>query len=149
METSTKVKIVAIVAVVASPFLTYFGHQDKERLATLEKEGITVNATLQDGESHKSGRRSRSYNMNATFTPEGGAPVTKTFPVTSGFFSAHAQDGFIKDPEVQVRYLKKDVQGSAIILNGSTDETFLFPSGIGAFGLGSLTLLGMFMMKKK
>lgn len=149
MGKSTQVKIIAAIAVVASPFLTFYGHKDKERLAKLDKEGITVPGMIEGGESHKSGKRSRSYSMDASFTPEGGAPVTKNFKVTSSFFSAHANEGLVKDPEIKVRYLKSDVQGSAIIVDGSTDETFLFPSGIGAFGLGSLTLLGMFFMRKK
>lgn len=149
MENSTKIKIIAAIAVVAGPFLTYFGHQDKERLAKLEKEGVTVPGMIEGGESHKSGRRSRSYSLDVSFTPEGGTPVTKNFKVTSSFFSGHTKESSIVDPEVKVRYLKTDVQGSAIVVDGSTDETMLFPAGIGAFGLGSLTLLGMLFMGKK
>lgn len=148
METSTKIKIAAVIGILVGPFLAYTGHQDKERLAKLEKEGITVDGLLEGGESHRSGKRSRSYNFDAVFTPQGGsAPVTKTFKVTSNFFSLRTSEKSITDPKVQVRYLAANPQDSAVIVGGSTDEAALFPVGIGAFIL-SIGTLGVMTMRK-
>ncbi|MFN0079004.1 MAG: DUF3592 domain-containing protein [Prosthecobacter sp.] len=147
METPTKIKLFAAIAVIAGPFLTYNGHLEKERLAKLEKEGVTVDGMIGGGESRRSGKRSRSYNFDVTFTPQGGAPVTKTFKVTSSFFSARTNDTSVTDPLVKVRYLAANAQDSAIIVDGSDDDALMFPVGIGAFAVGLITLIVMFMRK--
>ena len=148
METSTKIKIVAAIAVIAGPILTTLGYQEKERLAALEKDGITVPGVLEGGESKRSGKRSKSYNFDATFTPQGGSQVTKTFKVTATFFSDRTDETSITNPDVEVRYLAADPTGSAIIVGGSTDDAALFPAGIGAFVVGLITLIVMFLRRK-
>ena len=50
MTAATKVKIVAAIAILAGPYLTYLGHKEKGRLAELDKSGVTV-----AGESHSVG----------------------------------------------------------------------------------------------
>jgi hypothetical protein len=148
METSTKIKIVAVIGILAGPFLTYTGHQEKERLARLDKEGITVDGTLENGESQRSGKRSRSYSFNTVFTPQGAStPMKKNFKVSSSFFSSHTQDKLIIAPDVQIRYLPDNPQDSAVLVGGSTDDAALFPVGIGAFILG-LGTLGVMTMRK-
>jgi hypothetical protein len=138
MERSTQFKIIAVIAVLAGPFLTYNGHQEKERLAKLEKEGVTVDGIIEGGEWRK-GKRSSDYKFDVSFTPQGGAPIKQTFRVTSDFFSAHANDNAVTDPAVKVRYLAGKTD-SAIVVGGSTDTTVNFPVGIGAFVIGLLTL---------
>ena len=146
METSTKIKAFAIIAVIVGPFLTYNGHQDKERLAKLEKEGVTVDGIIEGGEWRK-GRRSSSYKLEVSYKPQNGAQTQQTFQVSSSFFSAHASDKEVTDPAVKVRYLPSEIQDSAIIVGGSTDTTAMFGVGIGAFGIGLLTLGVMFFFK--
>lgn len=148
METSTKLKIIAVVAVIAAPFLTLEGQKEKQRLAALEKDGITVNGILEGGESRKSGKRSRSYSFDASFTPQGGTPITKSFKVKSTFFDSHTDDTSITIPEVQVRYLAASPQESAIIVGGSTDNALLFEAGIGVGAGGLILLIVMFLIKK-
>lgn len=148
METPTKIKIIAVIGVLAGPFLAYTGHQEKDRLARLDKDGITVDGHLEGGESHRSGKRSRSYSFDAVFTPQGAStPMKKTFKVSSSFFSARTHDTSITDPKIQVRYLADNAHESAVIIGGSTDDTALFPVGIGAFILG-LGTLGVMTMRK-
>jgi hypothetical protein len=146
METSTKIKVFAVIAVLAGPFLTYNGHQEKERLAKLEKEGVTVDGIIEGGEWRK-GRRSSSYKLDVSFKPQNGAQTQQTFQVSSTFFSAHASDTAVTDPAVKVRYLPSAVQDSAIIVGGSTDTTAMFGVGIGALVGGLLTLGIMYVGK--
>lgn len=148
MDTSTKIKIVAAIAVIAGPIMTTIGYQEQQRLAILEKDGITVPGILEGGESKRSGKRSKSYNFDASFSPQGGTPMTKTFKVTATFFSERTDDTSITNPNVEVRYLAADPQESAIIVGGSTDNTSLFMIGIGAFVVGLITLIVMFLRKK-
>lgn len=147
METPTKIKLIAVIAVLAGPFMTYTGHKEKERLAALEKDGVTVEGVIEGGE-WKKGRRSSSYKFDVSYTPQNGSRVQQTFEVTSGFFSAHASDTAVTDPAVKVRYLPSDIQDSAIVVGGSTDMTAMFGFGIGAFAIGLCTSIGMFFFKK-
>ena len=146
MEASSKIKLFAVIAVFAGPFLAYNGHQEKERLAKLEKEGVTVDGFIEGGEWRK-GRRSSSYKLDVSYTPQKGVPTKQTFQVRSDFFSAHADDSKVTDPAVKVRYLPSDIQDSAIIVGGSSDATASFGMGIGAFVIGLLTLGVMFLFK--
>jgi len=146
MEASSKIKLFAVIAVFAGPFLAYNGHQEKERLAKLEKEGVTVDGFIEGGEWRK-GRRSSSYKLDVSYTPQKGVPTKQTFQVRSEFFSAHADDSKVTDPAVKVRYLPSNIQDSAIIVGGSSDATASFGMGIGAFVIGLLTLGVMFLFK--
>jgi Protein of unknown function (DUF3592) len=146
MEARAKIKLIAAIAVIGGPFLAYNGHQEKERLAKLEQEGVTVEGFIEGGEWRK-GRRSSSYKLDVSFTPQKGVPTKQTFQVRSDFFSAHANDSKVTDPVVKVRYLPSNIQGSAIIVGGSTDSTAFFSAGIGAFVIGLLTLGIMFLFK--
>ncbi|MES2505512.1 MAG: DUF3592 domain-containing protein [Verrucomicrobiota bacterium] len=148
MEKSTQIKIVAVIALLAGPFFAYNGYQEKERLAKIEKEGVTVDGTIEGGASEPSGKRSRSYNFDVSFTPQGGPAITKSFPVTSSFFSSRTHESTITDPAVKVRYLTADVENSAIIVGGSKDTTVNLMVGIGAFAAGLITLLVMMFMRK-
>ncbi|MBB5032472.1 DUF3592 domain-containing protein [Prosthecobacter vanneervenii] len=139
MEGSSKIKVFAAIGVIAGPFLAYNGYQEQERLARLEKEGVTVGGFIEGGEWRKS-RRSSSYKLDVSFTPKNGTPTRQTFDVKSQFFSAHASDTAVTDPVVKVRYLPSSVQESAVIEGGSTDTTFNYSFGIGAFVVGLLTL---------
>ena len=145
METPTKIKLFAAIAVIAGPFLTYNGHQEKERLARLEKDGVTVDGFIEGGK-WKRGKGSY-HQFDVSYTPQNSPPVKQTFKVTSTFFSAHATDTVTTDPAVKVRYLPSAVQDSAIIVGGSTDTTAMFGMGIGAFVGGLLTLGIMFVGK--
>jgi hypothetical protein len=146
MEASSKIKLFAVIAVIGGPFLTYNGHQEKERLAKLEQEGVTVDGFIEGGEWRK-GRRSSSYKLDVSFTPQKGAPTKQTFQVRSDFFSAHADNAKVTDPAVKVRYLPSNIQASAIIVGGSTDATASFSMGIGAFAIGLLILGIMYLFK--
>lgn len=147
METPTKIKIIAVVAALAGPFLTFQGHKDKENLAALEKDGVTVEATIEGGEWRKGKRGSRNYSFDVSYAPQAGAPQKKSFKVTSNFFNAHSTEEAITDPHCQVRYLPANPD-NAIVVGGSTDDTWLFPAGLGATILGLLTAIYMFFMYK-
>lgn len=138
METPTKIKLFAVIAIIAGPFLTYSGHQEKERLAKLEKEGVTVDGIIEGGEWRK-GKHS-NYQFDVSYTPQNGSPIKQTFKVTSSYFSAHASDTAVTDEQAKVRYLPSAIQDSAILVGGSTDFTAGFNLGIGAFVGGLITM---------
>ena len=146
MEARAQIKLIAAIAVIGGLFLTYNGHQEKERLAKLEKEGVTVEGFIEGGE-WRNERLSRNCKLDVSIIPQKVVPVKQTFQVTSPFFSAHANDTKVTHPVVQVRYLPSNIQGSAIIVGGSTDSTAFFSAGIGAFVIGLLTLGIMFLFK--
>lgn len=146
MEAPSKIKLIAAFAIIGGPFFTYKGHQEKERLSKLEQQGVTVEGFIEGGEWRK-GRRSSSYKLDVSYTPQKGVPVKQTFEVRSDFFSAHASNTKVTDPDVKVRYLPSNIQGSAIIVGGSTDATASFSLGIGAFAIGLLTLGIMYLFK--
>lgn len=146
MTLSTKMKIFSVLAVLGGPFAAFEGYSDKQRLAELEKSGVTVPGEITEGESSRR-RKSTSYTFNVAYTPQGAtAPVEKAFKVGSAFFKAHVSEDTISDPNVQVRYLTTKPD-EAIIVGGSTDNTILFPAGIGAGVIG--LLLGIFMFTRK
>ncbi len=146
MQTSTKITIAAVIAILAGPLLSFVGYQEKQRLASLEKEGVTVPGIIEGGES-KRRRRSKTYSFDVMFRGPNGSPVTRSFKVTSSFFKAHASDNAITDPVVEVRYEPSKVSNS-IIVGGSDDDTVMFPVGIAAFVAGAGTL-GVMLTRKK
>lgn len=46
MDKPTQIKIVAVIAVLAGPFLAIQGYNTNQSLAALEKDGITVEGTI-------------------------------------------------------------------------------------------------------
>ena len=100
-----------------------------------------------EGGAWRKGRRSSSYKLDVSYTPQKSVPVKQTFEVRSDFFAAHASDTKVTNPIVKVRYLPSNTQDSAIIVGGSTDATASFSVGLGAFVIGLLTLGIMFLFK--
>lgn len=148
MTTANQAKFVAVIGLIAGPYFIYDGMKEGQRVEKVEKEGVTVSATLESGSDRRTGKRSRSKFFEASFTPEGGSPVSKEFQVTSEFFTAHTNGDFIENPDVQVRYLKDDPTGSAIIVGGSKDNRHNLPIGIGGTVIGA-GILGFFALRRK
>ena len=146
MEASSKLKLVAVFAVIGGPFLIYYGLQEKARLNKLERDGVTVDGFIEGGEWHK-GTRSSSFKLDVSYTPQKGTPLRQTFQVTSDFFSAHANDTVVTDPAVMVRYVPSNIQDSAIVVGGSIDSAASFAMGLGAF-IGGLLTLGVIRVRK-
>lgn len=146
MQTSTKITIAAVIAILAGPLLTFVGYQEKQRLALLEKEGVTVPGAIEGGESQRR-RRSKTYKFDVMFRGPNGSPITQSFKVTSSFFKAHASDNAITSPVVEVRY-QPSKPSNSIIVGGSDDNTAMFPAGIAAFVAGAVTL-GVMLTRKK
>lgn len=147
MESSAQIKFAAVIGILIGPFLAFHGHQEKERLAMLEKDGVTVEGFIEGGEWRK-GRRSSNYQFEVSFTPQHGSPVRQTFSVTSKFFSAHATDSAVIDPTVKVRYIPASVQETAIIIGGTKDDTASYAVGIVVFAIGLITLALVLWLKK-
>ncbi|MES2593709.1 MAG: DUF3592 domain-containing protein [Verrucomicrobiota bacterium] len=148
MTTRTKIKLVAIAAVLLGPYAAYEGYKDKQMLAEMDKTGITVPGEITGGESSKR-RRSSSYVFNVAYLPQGAnAPMEKDFRVKSDFFKAHVSGDSVGDPKVEVRYLPTNPQ-TAIVVGGSTDDAALFPIGIGAAVVGLLVAIFMFTRKEQ
>lgn len=147
MDKPTQIKLVAVIAILAGPFLAIQGYNTKQSLAELEKDGITVEGVIDGGESSSGRRRSSSYSFDVSFSPQTGVPQKKPFKVTSGFFKAHVSGDTISDPKVQVRYLPTNTD-TAILVGGSTDNSWTFLVGIAACLGGLLTAIYMFVIYK-
>jgi hypothetical protein len=148
MNTPNKIKLVAIVAILAGPFFAIQGYNTKQSLAALEKDGVTVEGVIQGGESNTGGRRrSSSYSFEVGFTPQVGSPQVKTFAVTANYFNAHVSGDAISDPKVEVRYLPSQPDNS-ILVGGSTDNSWTFMAGLAALLVGLLTAGYMFFVYK-
>jgi hypothetical protein len=133
MTTLTKFKIASIVALLGGPGLAFTGLKDKERLEKLEKIGREVTGEIQGGESRE-GRKSSSYKLDVVY-PTNGAPLRQTFQVSKEFYNSVGSGGHVTQPKVKVRFLP-DEPATAIVVNGSTDQTAMLPAGIGLAVLG-------------
>lgn len=145
MQTSTKIKIVAAIAVLAGPYLAWTGNLEKQRLDRLEKEGVTVPGVIEGGEWSK-GKRSSKYIFEASYKTQDGKDMMGNFQVKVDYFKAHATDEAITVPDVEVRYLPAD-PATAILVGGSTDDALLLPVGIALFVGGLITLVVMLRRK--
>lgn len=118
-----RIIIIAIIAIIAGPFLAYEGYTDRVFHNQLEKEGVEVNGVPTEG--HSSGRRrSRSYKLSVVYPVKGGSRMTREFKVTSSFYGSMGSDGSITVDTVPVKYLASD-PSKAIIVGGSSDEQSL------------------------
>ncbi len=138
MQTSTKFKIAAVIAILVGPGLAFLGHKEKGRLENLDKNGTTVDGMITGGESSKR-RKSSSYTFNVEYKKTDGKVAYRDFKVKSDFFKSHVSGDTISQPAVKVRYLESNPD-EAVIVGGSTDDTAMFPAGIAALvlGLGAL-----------
>lgn len=144
MSFSNRIKVVAVLAVLAGPFFAYLGLQDKQRLDTLEKTGITVPVTIESGEYKRTIKGAESRFFIASYKPLNGPQISKSFEVTAAFMTARTNKDAITDHQVDVLYLENDPLGSAIIVGGSDDHAALFPQGIAASVIGLIVLIFMY-----
>lgn len=149
MQGTTKYSIIAAIAIVAGPFLTFHGIEEGKRLEELDKAGVTVPGEIVGGESQTGGkRRSSSYKFDVAFTPKDGQVTTQTFKVKSDFFKSHVSGDSISDPAVQVKYIPAKLE-EAVIVGGSTDDKHFFELGIGVAIAGLITLIICLVLKKR
>lgn len=147
MSNASKFKLIAVIALLAGPIMAFMGYQDQQRLAALEKDGVTVPGFIEGGEWKRGKKGSKSYSFDVSYTPQSGAPQKQSFKINSDFFKAHATEQEVTDPNCQVRYLASDPK-NAIVIGGSTDITALFGVGIGAAVIGLLGCGYLFFMYK-
>lgn len=114
-----RLKWIAILGIIVGPCLAFFGMQESQKFARIEKEGVTVQGVIMKGES-RSRKGSKSYKFDITYQPEGGASITKNFSVTNSFAQTKMDGNSITDPIAQVRYLPSDPQ-TAIVVNGTSN----------------------------
>jgi hypothetical protein len=138
--------IIAIIGIIAGPFLAYEGYTDRALHQQLDKEGVEVSGVPTEG--HSSGRRrSRTYKLSVVYPVKGGSSMTKEFKVTSSYFASMGSEGAITVDKVPVKYLPSDPT-KAIIPGGSTDEQFLLWLGP-IICLGGVAFLIYAIMKRK
>lgn len=137
--------LLAIVGIIAGPFLAYEGYTDRVLHKQLDKEGVEVSGVPTEG--HSSGRRrSRTYKLTVTYPVKGGSPMSKEFKVTKSYYASMGSEGAITVDKVPVKYLPSD-PGKALIPGGSTDEQFLLWLGP-IVCLGGIAFLVYGIMKR-
>jgi len=138
-----KLKLVAIVALVAGPCLAFLGFKEKQRIGKIEKDGMEVAGVPTGGEMRKGRKGGKTYKLNVMYPDSKGAPQSKEFKVTRKFFESISSGDMITADTVPVKMLA-DQPDEAIIVGGSDDDRAMFPVGIGAFVLGGVGTAVMF-----
>ena len=110
--------IFAVIATIGGIGCYFSGADDSKQLKKFESEGVTVKGEIQSGESVRSGRRSRNYNLVVSYTTKEERKFNKTFKVSSSFFNSVGENGVLTTPEVDVIYLPSN-PGEAIIKDGT------------------------------
>jgi hypothetical protein len=108
----------AIVAIIGGIGCYVSGANDKKTLAKYAEEGVAAEGIVMSGESKRSGRRSRSYNLDVSYKSKEGANFRKNIKVSSSFYKSIGSDGVVTKPIVPVVYLRSN-PGDAIIKDGS------------------------------
>lgn len=141
----SRLKLVAIVALVAGPIVAYVGFKEKQRIGKIEKEGVEVVGVPTGGEERKGRKGGKTYKVTVAYPLTGNTlpPQSKEFKVTSEFFKSISSGDQITVDTVKVKMLK-DQPDEAIIVDGSDDDRALFPIGLGAFALGGIGTAVMF-----
>jgi hypothetical protein len=113
-----KAIIIAIIAIIGGIGCYISGASDKKTLAKFTEEGVTTEGIVMSGESKRSGRRSRSYNLDVSYATKEGMNFRKTIKVSSSFFKSVGSDGQVTKPIVPVVYLRSNPV-EAMIKDGS------------------------------
>jgi hypothetical protein len=137
--------LIALIVVIVGIVMYSEGSKDRAHLDSFEKDGVTVKGEIQGGESHRTGRRGRSYNLKITYLTAEGRQFNKDFSVSSSFFKNVGAEGIITNPDVEVVYLKQN-PGDAMVKGGSNySPEFRY---LGPFlSLGALGYLGLRVRK--
>lgn len=113
-----KAIIIAIIAVIGGIGCYISGASDKKTLAKYTEEGVATEGIVISGESKRSGRRSRSYNLEVSYKSKEGANFRKSIKVSSSFYKSIGSDGVVTKPIVPIVYLRSN-PGDAIIKDGT------------------------------
>ena len=142
----SRLKFIALLGLIAGPGLAFVGWKEKQKLATIEKDGVSVPGEIESGEVTQR-KRSKTYKLTVGYKPQGASEVIhKEFKVKKAYVDQHVTDNAIQDSHAEVRYLPSDPQ-QAVLVGGSADDTGMLPVG-GAWGLLGL-LTGAFMVFRK
>ena len=139
-----RAKLAAIFTLLLGPFVAFVGFEEKQRTGRIEEEGVEVVGIPTHGRVDPGRRGIKTYRVTVTY-PAGGPPNarSKEFKVTSGFFESITTGGTITAKRVKVRMLPDNLD-EAIIVDGSADDGWMFPVGIGAFVLGGVSTFLLF-----
>jgi hypothetical protein len=136
----SRLKLVAIVALVAGPAVAFMGFKEKQRVGKIEKDGVEVVGVPMGGEMRKGRKGAKTYKVTVDYPTSAdgkGTPKSKEFKVTKTFFESISSGDMITADTVKVKLLA-DNPDEAIIVGGSDDDQIMFPIGIGAFVLGGI-----------
>ena len=132
----SRIKLVAIVALIAGPILAFMGFKERQRVEKIEKDGVELVGVPTSGLLKKGRKGAKTYKVTVEYLSPKGAPQTKEFEVTRAFFESISSGDQITAETVPLKVLP-DQPDQAIIVGGSSDDRAMFPVGIGAFVLGA------------
>lgn len=132
----SRLKLVALIALVGGPAFGYITHQETVRLQALEKEGETVPGVITGGELSTGRRGSKKFDFEVIYKTKKGDEVKKTFRVYRAFAEKYVADKSLIRDDVEVRYLPKDPQNAILVGSSNhTPEMEYVGYGVGAVGL--------------
>lgn len=144
----SRLKLIAVVALVAGPVVAFMGFKEKQRIEKIEKDGVEVAGVPMSGEMRKGRKGAKTYKIQVMYPHGKGAATTKEFKVTRGYYESITSGDTFTVETVPVKLLA-DQPEEAIIVGGSDDDRALFPVGIGAFVLGGVGTALMFRKGKQ
>ena len=142
----SRLKLVAIIALVAGPCLAFVGFKEKQRIEKIEKNGVEVAGVPMSGEMRKGRRGAKSYKLQVIYPDTKGGSKTNQFKVTRAFYESISSGEEITVETVPLKLLA-DQPDEAIIVGGSDDDRLMFPVGIGAFLLGGAGTAFLFLKR--
>lgn len=125
-----------VVIMIIGGIFSFMSYSDAQLQGVLKKEGVVTAGTITSVETSRGRRGRKSHKMMVTYLPEGTAPVSKQFSVSSSFFVNHVSgETVVQNPACEVKYAKSNPD-QAIIVGGTSDSSWMLWPSVGGFGIG-------------
>jgi len=140
-----RLKLIAILALIAGPILAVSGYKDKQSHEKLVAEGVKVEGEITGGESSKRRRSGKTYKFDIAFETKEKRVIKKTLTVPKSFVDSHTSGETITNPKVEVLYLPSDPTQCEVVGVDSDHEAMLY----GGTLAGLAGLVGTIVMVRK
>jgi hypothetical protein len=141
-----RLKLLAIVALVAGPILCYTGYSKKQIHEKIVAEGVKVDGVITGGESTKRRRSGTTYKFDISFTTKEGRSMSSNLVVPKSFVDAHVTGDTITSDKVDVIYLPSDPSKCEVVGVESDHQAMLYGGALA--GVVGMVGTGMMLRRK-